>query len=690
MRLTWAGIAVTIVTAAMVCRHAAGEMYRSLAARAYPSLALESVLLAVVLFLIYGSLVYQFSRKGYFSRLRRHRPARLTEIWERLESDTPPVTILVPSYKEEARVVRAALLSAALQHYPNRRVVLMIDDPPFPVTEEDRERLALARALPDRIMQMLEPARRRFAAALADARSRLAVGPLQYGREAATLALLYKAAAGWFEHHAKSYPVADHADALFVQSTFRDHARYLRAGAEVWRRRAWSRREFSKARLLRGYREVAAAFDVEVTSFERKRYENLSHAPNKAMNLNSYITVAGKRVREVHRNGRLFLEVDADGEEIPDPKYFVTLDADSVLAPDYVLRLVDIMERPGAERVGVIQTPYSAFPSSSGLLEHVAGATTDIQHIIHQGFTAHDATYWVGANAVLRTAALRDIAVTTEERGFPVIRYIQERTVIEDTESSIDLLLRGWTLVNFPERLSYSATPPDFGSLLIQRRRWANGGLLIVPKLMAHVFRQLRDATRTKGRLLVEMFLRLHYLVSLAGANIGLLLVLALPSPDGFFTLWLPLSAAPYYLLYGRDLLQAGYGFWDPFRVYALNLLLVPVHIGGVLKSIEQAWTGKQIPFHRTPKVLDRTAPPFRYATAELGLLLLMLVGGGINLVQGRWLNASFWLLNSGFLLYAIVVLMGLSDIRLAFTASETLTRLRGRLKDRAMHAEAT
>src|SRR5207244_1604163 len=158
VRLTWAGIAVTIVTAAMVCRHAAGEMY--------PSLALESVLLAVVLFLIYGSLVYQFSRKGYFSRLRRHRPARLTEIWERLESDTPPVTILVPSYKEEARVVRAALLSAALQHYPNRRVVLMIDDPPFPVTEEDRERLALARALPDRIMQMLEPARRRFAAAL--------------------------------------------------------------------------------------------------------------------------------------------------------------------------------------------------------------------------------------------------------------------------------------------------------------------------------------------------------------------------------------------------------------------------------------------------------------------------------------------------------------------------------------------
>ena len=37
--------------------------------------------------------------------------------------------------------------------------------------------------------------------------------------------------------------------------------------------------------------------------------------------------------------------------------------------------------------------------------------------------------------------------------------------------------------MNYPERLSYSATPPDFGSLVVQRRRWANGGLLILPKL---------------------------------------------------------------------------------------------------------------------------------------------------------------------------------------------------------------
>ena len=89
----------------------------------------------------------------------------------------------------------------------------------------------------------------------------------------------------------------------------------------------------------------------------------------------------------------------------------------------------------------------------------------------------------VGANAVIRKKALDDIVEVEIQGGYEIKRYVQDRTVIEDTESSIDLGTHGWTLRNYPERLSYSATPPDFGSLIVQRRRWANGGLLILPKL---------------------------------------------------------------------------------------------------------------------------------------------------------------------------------------------------------------
>jgi hypothetical protein len=53
----------------------------------------------------------------------------------------------------------------------------------------------------------------------------------------------------------------------------------------------------------REYRRLAALFRVAFSSFERKRYDNLSHEPNKAMNLNSYLSVMGGSFQEV-RNGR--------------------------------------------------------------------------------------------------------------------------------------------------------------------------------------------------------------------------------------------------------------------------------------------------------------------------------------------------------------------------------------------------
>ena len=46
------------------------------------------------------------------------------------DESNPTLTAIVPSYKEERRVIRQTLLSAALQEFPNLRVVLLIDDPP--------------------------------------------------------------------------------------------------------------------------------------------------------------------------------------------------------------------------------------------------------------------------------------------------------------------------------------------------------------------------------------------------------------------------------------------------------------------------------------------------------------------------------------------------------------------------------
>src|SRR5256885_1060029 len=95
--------------------------------------------------------------------------------------------------------------------------------------------------------------------------------------------------------------------------------------------------------------------------------------------------------------------------------------------------------------------------------------------------------------------------------------------------------------------------------------------------------------------------------------------MLACPFGENLRDPWLPLSAAPYFFLYARDLVRTGYRYADLLRVYALNLMLIPVNLGGVLKSLEQALTGRKTPFGRTPKVSGRTAAPALYVLAEYG-----------------------------------------------------------------------
>src|SRR5262245_32326917 len=96
--------------------------------------ALALVYVALTSLLVYGSLVYLSARWGHLTRLRRHRPASDSDLAAFRLEQVPAVTILVPSYKEDPGVVRKTLLSAALQDYPRRSVVLLVDDPPVPST----------------------------------------------------------------------------------------------------------------------------------------------------------------------------------------------------------------------------------------------------------------------------------------------------------------------------------------------------------------------------------------------------------------------------------------------------------------------------------------------------------------------------------------------------------------------------
>jgi cellulose synthase/poly-beta-1,6-N-acetylglucosamine synthase-like glycosyltransferase len=236
---------------------------------------------------------------------------------------------------------------------------------------------------------------------------------------------------------------------------------------------------------------------------------------------------------------------------------------------------------------------------------------------------------------------------------------VQDRTVIEDTESSLDLAIHGWRLINYPERLSYSATPPDFGSLIVQRRRWANGGLLILPKLWSYVRTQRARGQRVS---FTEIALRTNYMASIAWASFGLLFLLAYPYDSRLLSPIILLAALPYFLAMASDLRYCGYRYTDVFWIYGFNLILLPVNLAGVLKSMQQAITNQKIPFARTPKVKNRTAAQFLFVLVPYLIVAFSVLTFLRDVAVANWGNAAFAGINAILATAAILAYIGIGN----------------------------
>jgi cellulose synthase/poly-beta-1,6-N-acetylglucosamine synthase-like glycosyltransferase len=583
--------------------------------------------LAVNIILIafgYGIFVYLLARLTFFRHLV-HSPSAKPKLDLDPSRPAPSIAILVPAYCEEPAVIWQTILSAALLDYPDRRIVLLLDNPPSPSTLPEKELLAQSRALPGRLRDLFQPLAERFSTAVSDLRA--SRQDWDIGNAAEQTGELYIQAAAFLEVLARRIEAgefgkcAEHFRRLFVERILLEPAKHHRLAAERLRLPT-----VTAAQLERALAQLDHLFQFEIESFERKRYWNLSHAPSKAANLNAYIGLIGRHyvVLGGDADERGFLiEHSPDAPTINAPRFhareaefIMVLDADSFPVADYARRTVAMLTTPGNERIAVAQTPYTAVLGSNSLLERTAGATTDIYYPVAQGMSLLNAASWVGATAMVRKAALDDIASKDTERGHEITIYIPDTTVIEDAEATIRLAAKGWSVKNLPMRLNYSATPADFGALIIQRRRWANGGLILLPVLFAY----LRQAPLTK-RTLVEGFMRIYYLTAAPITSICGLAIVVYPFDQSLVSVWIGATIFPFLLLHARDLSRSGYSWTDLPGVFALNLLLLPVVLGGVLKSIQQILFRKKIPFARTPKIADRTAVPPLYILALSGLV---------------------------------------------------------------------
>ncbi|MCL3861025.1 glycosyltransferase family 2 protein [Actinotalea sp. K2] len=615
----------------------------------------------VMTFLTFSALMYLLARQGALYRSRGHVRVPRAEIDAFLTDSRPSLTVLVPSYCEEPAVVRATLLSAALQEYPGMRIVLLLDDPPNPTDPAAAESLAGCRALPAETMALMSGPYERFSASLIVHEAAALAGGPSTNDALRSLALDFVWAGRWLREQADGYPRTSGAEDFLAEEVLGGLAGDFEITAKALFAALDEKAQVPAERLSQLCRRLVWTFQAEISSFERKTYAHLPHDANKAMNLNAYIGLMGRTVRQIETRKGLVLRdtEDPDGILIPDSDYLLTLDADSVLLREYCLRLVHHLELPGNERIAVTQTPYAAFRGASTRLERIAGATTDIQHILHQGLTYFGATFWVGANAVIRKIALDDIVEVSFVGGQEVRRYVQDRTVIEDTESSIDLIAHGWTLFNYPERLSYSATPPDFGSLVVQRARWANGGLLIAPKFWRYARAQRRSGTRVRR---AAVALRLNYMASICWASVGLVFLLVFPFDDQLLSPIILAAALPYFLAMSSDFKKLGYKRTDVFRVYAFNLVLLPVNLAGTLKSLQQAAAKSKIAFARTPKVKDRTAAPALYVLAAYLIAGFSFYTLFNDILVQNWTNGAFAAVNGTLTCYAIAAFIGIRN----------------------------
>ncbi len=683
--VTGCAITVTVGGALLLAREDGLRLEQLASTRDWSGFGLQLGLVGAILFMVAGHLVYELARLGCLVRSTAHRSVPRQVLDSRLDRPAPALVIMIPSYKEEPSVVVKTLWSAALQEYPNRRIVLLIDDPPEPDEAVDRDRLVAMRQLPSHIRDLMDEPARRIEAAHRRLRRRSS-DDIDLVAEVRQLAAMYDFVGNWLCTQADRYLVEDHSDAFFVDRVLREAGRQrLHCGGVLVQRVSAAMDLLSVGELIDHYERLLSAFRPRLASFERKRFANLSWAPNKAANLNSYIGLLGQDFRVI-RDDRYLVptsEPSTADLHIEDADYVMSLDADTVVVSDYATRLIEQMEREEHRRTAVMQTPYSAIPGASSTVETIAGATTDIQYLIHQGLTHYRATFWVGANAIMRRTALNDIQHAHTERGHVVKKFIPDRTAVEDSDATIDLVERGWRLHNYQERLAFSATPPDFGALLIQRRRWASGGMLIAPKLLRLLFRRPRLMRP------LEAFMRFHYLLSLVGVSFGLstlliYLVLLFPFHSDVTSPWLAAASAPYFLLYARDLSAVGYRVADILRVYALNLVLVPINAGGALRSLQTWVTKAPVTFGRTPKVERRTAVPPMYLWLDYMIAAGLIIAGALHARSHHWVYGGFLLLTSGFVIYALVALIGVRTSFEDMGLDRVVSMLRSRVVRRA------
>lgn len=254
-----------------------------------------------------------------------------------------------------------------------------------------------------------------------------------------------------------------------------------------------------------GWAELVRELDAAGRIHYRRRRVNLHH---KSGNIADFMRRWGSRFR-----------------------YFLILDADSLMEGKTIIRMVRLMELH--EEVGILQAPPTIVGAHSPFARVQQFANRLYSPLFSTGLAAlqlGDGAYW-GHNALIRTGAFMEHCAIPGLRGVGLFRG----AVLSHDFVEAAYMRRGGYEVWLEPALvgSYEESPPSLVDELARDRRWARGNLQHIALMLGG-----------KGLALAHRFTFLNGILAYAAAPLWLLFLALSAAEVAQFTLW-PINYFP-------------------------------------------------------------------------------------------------------------------------------------------------
>ncbi|MCY3546512.1 MAG: glycosyltransferase [Gemmatimonadetes bacterium] len=347
------------------------------------------------------------------------------------------------------------------------------------------------------------------------------------------------------------------------------------------------------------------------------------------------VSVLHRSVRTGYKAGALAAGLDETTGD-----FILILDADFVPAPCLLESLLPVMRDPG---VGLVQARWDHINERDSWLTRAQALLLDGHFLVEQRGRYLGGRFFNfnGTAGLWRRQALLDAG------GW------EHDTLTEDLDISYRAQMAGWRFVLRDDIGVPAELPGTAASLLVQQRRWAQGGVQTARKVLPRLLRgRFRPAVK------LEAFL--HLSGHLAHPLTFVLALLIVPSAIARSVLgvdrlwWLDLAVfasatGPFVLFYLTAARKRGRRWGHAIRAAAGTLTLGAGMSVLLSRAVLRGLGRFRDPFERTPKAgavgrssYERPRGTFSGQTLAIAAGSFMVLSGTVAIAQGYWASLPF------------------------------------------------